>query len=241
MKINYLVIDDTVEHKYKFIFIIILINLITLSMCFNLNVKAQEEEDEYFLQLKEGDELVWKVTELNEYYFKLTFGDEPNFKIGDQIKIVITDIYEARLQWTINTEEWDYNADWGERGIIRDYEIFKDPTLYEDYIFILAPVDDYLQEAYTNLDTNLYDVSGNSIIKKVKSDVNVDYRWEKQFDFRGLLSRETVYDFDRDIIIVRVEGGMRTIPMGFYFIGFIILALSALIIISLKQNKILIR
>jgi hypothetical protein len=204
-------------------------------------VKAQEEEQEFSMRLNEGDELVWEVKEINEYYFITTFGSEPNFEKGDRIRIVITDLYEGTIQWSITTEEWDYKDDWGERGESRTYEVFKNPIQFDDYIFILTPTDDYLQEALTNLDTNIYSVSANSITKRVKSEIGVDYRWRKHFDIRGVLSRETVYTYDLDIIIIQIEGGYKVISFGFYFVGFIIFALSSLIIFGLKKKKILIR
>lgn len=219
---------------------IIFINLITFSICFNLNVNAQEEQ-EFFMQLSEGDELVWEVTELNDYYFRNTFGSEPNFQKGDKMRMVITDLYEGAIQWSITTEQWDYKDDWGERGNTIIYELFKNPIQFDDYIFVLTPTDDYLQEAMTNLDTNIYSVSGNSISKRVKSDIGVDYRWRKQFDTKGVIIRETVYTYDLDIIIVEVEGGYRLIPFGFYFIGFMLFALSALIIITFRKKRFIIR
>ncbi|MFW9937275.1 MAG: hypothetical protein ACFFD5_06475 [Candidatus Thorarchaeota archaeon] len=203
-------------------------------------MNAQEEED-FFLQLSEGDELVWEVTELNDYYFRNTFGSEPNFEKGDKIRFVITDLYEGAIQWSITIEQWDYKFDWGERGDIKTYELLKNPIQFNDYIFILTPTDDYLQEAMTNLDTNIYSVSGNSITKRVKSEIGVDYRWRKQFDTNGVITRETVYTYDQDIIIVEVEGGYRVIPFGFYFIGFMLFSLLALILINFRKKKFIIR
>ena len=229
------------EQKHKFILIVIFINLITISMCFNINVRAQEDEQEFFMGLNEGDELVWEVTELNEYYFRNTFGSEPNFEKGDKIRIVISELYEGAVEWSITTERWDYKEEWGERGDTVVYELFKNPIQFNDYIFILTPTDDYLQEAMTNLDTNIYSVSGNSITKRVKSDIGVDYRWRKNFDTKGVLSRETVFTYDLDIVIIMIEGGYRVIPFGFYFLGFMAFALTALIIINFRKKKFLIK
>jgi hypothetical protein len=209
-------------------------------MCFNLNVKAQDDEN-FYMQLDEGDEFVWEVVELNEYYFKKTFGSEPNFEIGDKIRIVITELIEREIQWRITVERWDYKENWGERGDVIGYTVYRNPDLFVDNIFIPSPTDDYLQKAMEVLDDNIYDVSGNSITKRVKSEIGVDYRWKKQFDLKGFMIREAIYTYELDIVIAMIEGGHRIIPFGFYFIGFIIFALLALVIISFKKKKIFIR
>lgn len=223
------------ENKNRIIIATIFLNIILLTSFVNI-VRAQDETD-YPLVLKQNDELVWEVTELDEYYFKNVFGTEPNYEKGDKIRMIITDIYEGAIQWSITTETWDYKREWGERGETQTYPLYKNPIQYDDYIFILTPVEDYLEEALTNLPTE-YSVSGASITKIEKSRIGVDYRWEKQFDSKGVLHRETIYDFDDPRkIVVRVEGGYRIIPMGPYFLTFTFIALFALIVVSLRSKK----
>ena len=65
---------------------------------------------------------------------------------------------------------------------------------------------------------------------------------EKHFDIKGFVNQETIYLYDPDpdvteIIIVRLEGGLRVIPMGVTFLIFMFVAVFALIIISIKGRK----
>jgi len=76
-----------------------------------------------------------------------------------------------------------------------------------------------------------------SVFKQGRSDTGKDYLWEKEFDSRGILAIETYYDEDTQII-VRLEGTFRIIPFGTYFIGFSILAIVAIVFISLKKKLI---
>jgi hypothetical protein len=78
---------------------------------------------------------------------------------------------------------------------------------------------------------------GYSIFKQGRSDTGKDYVWEKEFDTRGIIAIETYYD-EFDQVIVRTEGTFRIVPSGTYFIGFSIVAIIAIIFISLKKKKI---
>jgi hypothetical protein len=203
-----------------------------------LNVKAQE--DEYSVGFNEGAELVWEVVELDLMKFKETFGFEPNFEIGDQNRIIIRDISESAGLWLIAIEFWDYKTDWGLSGKQLTLFMGKDPAQYQDYLFSLYPVEQYLDAAIESLPTDYYRV-GLSMYKQGKSSTGLDYLWEKEYDFNGILVTETVYDESLVQIIVRLEGTFRFIPSGFYFVGFSIIAIIAIIVVSLKRKHLRIK
>jgi len=66
--------------------------------------------------------------------------------------------------------------------------------------------------------------------------IDIQKIWEKQFDPRGVLTVETYYD-DSDQIIIRSEGKFRIIPFGLSFIGFTIMAIIAIIGVSIIKRK----
>ena len=171
--------------------------------------------------------------------FKETFGFEPNFAIGDQNRIIIREIGMATGLWRIQIEFWDYKTDWSLSGRTVTLFMGKDPSQYDDYLFSLYPVEQYLDEAISHLPTDYYRL-GLSIYKQGKSSTGLDYLWEKEYDSRGILITETVYD-EFDQIIIRLEGTFRFIPFGLYFIGFTILAIVAIIGISIRKNKLRIK
>jgi hypothetical protein len=115
----------------------------------------------------------------------------------------------------------------------------KEATTYEDYLFSLYPVEDYLDAIIEELPTAYYRV-GLSLFKQGKSNTGLDYTWEKEYDTRGILLTETVYD-EFDNIIVRLEGTFGFIPFGFYFIGFTILAIVAIIVILMRRKHLRIK
>ena len=63
----------------------------------------------------------------------------------------------------------------------------------------------------------------------------MDYTWQKEFDPRGILIEETYYD-EFEQIIIRSEGKFRIIPFGVTFIGFTLVAIVAIIVVSKKKN-----
>ena len=222
------------KQKQKIIYSIILLNFFIFSCCLNFNVKAQEPE--HGLGFNEGTELIWEITQLDLSSFRDVFGFDPNFELEDQIRMVIREIDESAIFWIINIEFWDYKTDWGLSGDVKQIYISKYPENYDDYLFCLTPIDDYLDEVMLNLPSEYYR-TGYSIFKQGRSDTGKDYLWEKEFDTRGILAIETHYDEDENII-VRMEGTFRIIPFGTYFIGFSIVAIFAIIFISLKKKKI---
>ena len=222
------------KQKQKIIYSIVLLNFFIFSCFLNFNVKAQDPE--HSLGFNEGTELVWEVTQLDLSSFREVFGFDPNFELGDQIRMVIRAIHDSTRSWIIDVEFWDYKTDWGLSGELIPIYIGKYPENYEDYLFCLTPVDDYLEKVIDSLPSE-YHTDGFSIVKQAVSDTGKDYKWEKQYDSRGILTVETSSDeFDR--VIVRLEGTFQIIPFGTYFIGFSIMAIIAIISISLKKKKI---
>ena len=222
------------KQKHKIICSIVLLNFFIFSTCLNLNTKAQD--DEYSVSFNEGTELIWEITELDLTKFREIFGIDPNFELGDQNRIIIRKIEEATISYVVDIEFWDYKTDWGLSGKAIRLSIFKNPELYDEFIFCLTPIDDYLDAVMVTLPSEYYRI-GYSIFKQGRSDTGKDYLWEKEFDTRGILAIETYYD-EFDQVIVRLEGTFRIIPFGSYFIGFSIVAIIAIIFISLKKKKI---
>ena len=223
------------KQKQKIIYSIVLLNFIIFSCFLNFNVKAQEDP-EHSIGFNEGTELVWEVTQLDLSSFREVFGFDPNFELGDQIRMIIRAITDSARSWIIDVEFWDYKTDWSLSGEVIPIYIGKYPEDYDDYLFCLTPIDDYLEKVIDSL-TSEYYRAGYSIFKQERSGTGKDYLWEKEFDTRGILAIETRYD-EFDQVIVRLEGTFRIIPFGSYFIGFSIVAIIAIIFISLKKKKI---
>lgn len=218
--------------------IIFLLGIIVISL--SLNVKAQDDEEQQFeVGFDVGTELIWEVTELDASSFRFIFGFEPNFEKGDQIRIIIRDIREVTVSFVIDYEFWDYKTDWGVPGEEFTLSIFKNPENYAEYLYSLTPVEDYLAAVVENLPSE-YSVSRYTIIKRGISDVGKDYRWDKEYDIRGIPVVETYYN-EFDEIIVRVEGTFRIIPYGLYFIGFMIAGIIGSIVLILRRKRFIIK
>ena len=220
------------KQKHKIIYAIVLLNFCIFSTCLNLNTKAQEYG--YSPGFNEGTELIWEITELDLTEFRAIFGIDPNFELGDQNRMIIRGITEASVAYSVRIEFWDYKTDWGSSGKDITINIFKNPELYNEYLFCLTPIEGYLDEVMSHLPSE-YSRIGYSVFKQARSDTGMDYTWQKEFDTRGILIEETYYD-EYDQVIVRLEGTFRIIPFGTSFIGFTILAIIAIIIVSKKKN-----
>lgn len=223
--------------KLKIFCLIGLFYFCIFSSCFNLNTKAQE--DDYSIGFTEGTELIWEVAELDLMSFNEIFGFEPNFELGDQNRIIIREINELTNHWVIDIEFWDYKTDWGLSGKTLRLDMLKNPGSYSDYLFSLTPVEEYLEEAVSVLPSEYYRTE-LSLFKQGKSDTGLDYLWKKEYDTRGILLTETFFD-EHDQVIVRLEGTFRFIPFGTIFIGFTLLAITAIIIVMMKKKSIRIK
>ena len=220
------------KQKLKIICVIGFLNFVILSSSLSLIGKAEPNHD---LGFAEGTELIWEVIELDLASFRTIFGFDPNFELGDQIRMVIRQIDVTTISWVINLEFWDYKTDWGLSGEFYSIYMNRYPEHYDDYLFSLTPVENYLEQVI-EFKTSEYYRTGMSIFKQSRSDTGMDYTWEKQFDPRGILTVETYYD-DSYQIIVRSEGTFRIIPFGTTFIGFTIMAIIAIIGVSIIKRK----
>ncbi len=220
------------KQKFKIICVIGFLNFVILSSSLSLIGKAEPNHE---IGFTEGTELIWEVIELDLASFRTIFGFDPNFELGDQIRMVIRQIDVTSISWIINLEFWDYKTDWGLSGEFYSIYMNRYPENYDDYIFSLTPVEDYLEQVIESK-TSEYYRTGMSLFKRSRSDTGLDYIWEKLFDPRGILTVETYYD-DSDQIIIRSEGKFRIIPFGLTFIGFTIMAIIAIIGVSIIKRK----
>lgn len=221
------------KHKYKKILLLSLLNACILLSVINVSVKAQ---DEYTLDLNENEEYYWEVKSLDLFKFEQILGFEPNFALGDSVRLVIRDVEQAPTKYDLTVEFWDYKTDWGESGEIQVLVMPRSPTLYDDFIFVFTPVDDYLSEVGESMGPE-YSVTSNSITKVTRAETGRDYVIEKTYDRRGVLLTEVFYEYTTGRVIVRLEGSSTSIPSGFYFIGFTIMALTAVIFITMKKKR----
>ena len=226
-----------VNQKLKIICIIGILNFVIFSSSFSSIGKAVQDHE---IGFTEGTELIWEVIELDLESFREIFGFNPNYELGDQIRMIIRDISDSTGTWIIEVEFWDYKTDWGLSGDIFSIFIGKYPENYADYLFSLTPVEEYLEHVIETHSSEYYR-SGSSLFKQAKNyDTGMDYLWKKEFDPRGILIEETFYD-EFDEIIIRSEGKFRIIPFGITFIGFTILAIIATIVVSIKKKNLRIK
>ena len=220
------------NQKLKIICVIGILNIVIFSSSFSLIGKAEPEHE---IGFTEGTELIWEITELDLESYRTIFGIDPNYEVGDQIRRIIREIRPSSSSWIILVEFWDYKTDWGLIGETTSIYIGNYPENWADYLFSLTPVEDYLEQVIETL-TSEYSRIGRSIFKQGKSDEGFDYVWQKEFDPRGVIVEETFYDED-DQIIVRSEGKFRIVPFGIGFIGFSIVAIIAIIVVSIKKKN----
>lgn len=202
-----------------------------IAICISTNVNAQANYD---FRLEEDDTYVWEVKELNKHEFEKTFGFEPAFEVEEKTRRVIQDVEDTDNGWLITAEVWDYGEDWDEDGEILDEEVFDDPADYDDNIFLPTPVDQYLDDAQEDLPSE-YLIEGLRVTKR-----ETDYNIIREYDSNGVLVVE-MYENKDGIVIVRVEGTFRVIPLGNFYLGFIALAVAAIVILMIKKKKIVIR
>jgi len=220
--------------NHKQVLGVVILNLLLICIFLSVNVNAQE----YTLQLNTNDEFVWEVKELNQDKFEYTFNAEPNFDIGDQIKLVIREVTDIEgIRWSIVVAFWDFGTDWNVDGEIQYLSIYRSPSHYDDFLFVPTPVDDYFELAILGLPTEYYLASPLTIGRQVRSDTDVNYRVEKTFDINGIITSETYFD-EGNSVIVKMEGTFFLVPLGFSFIGFMAIGIISIIAIFLKKNKI---
>ncbi|MFX1339736.1 MAG: hypothetical protein ACFFDK_14080 [Promethearchaeota archaeon] len=184
----------------------------------------------YDFKVEEDDTFVWEITELNKYEFKRVFGFEPAFENGDKTRRIVQDVEENEDGWYVTVEFWDFQDDWDEDGAIIYEQVYDNPGNFRDNIFLPTPVDQYLEEASKDLPSN-YLVEGQKVTIR-----ETDYNRILEYDANGVLLSET-YENKDGIVLVKVENTLRVIPMGNFFIGFIILAVLSIIVVMIKKKK----
>jgi hypothetical protein len=226
------------RHSKKIVIILISLQLFAFVIAINTSVKGQT----YTIGVRNNDEFVWEIKELDTDRFEYTFGVEPNFVVGDQVRMIIRDITELEtLRWQITVEFWDYGMNWDESGDITVLVIYKNPTYYQDYLFVPTPTEQYLQAALENLPSEYY-VNGPTIGRRARSDMGVDYTVEKTFGLDGALNSE-VYLQEEDgneVTIVKLERGLLLIPLGYTFLIFALIGIFSITLFVLKKKKFLI-
>lgn len=200
-------------------------------MFLSIEVNAQGE---YELEVEEDDNFTWEITELNKYEFERVFGYEPAFEVGDKTRREIEDIEETSDGWFITVEFWDYQQDWEDDGGTIYEEVYENPGDYEANIFVPTPVNEYLSEASDELPSE-YLVEGQRVTIRES-----EYHRIIEYDTRGVLASET-FENKEGIVLVKVENTIRVIPMGNYFIGFMIFTIVSIIVIMMKKKNYIIK
>ena len=66
-----------------------ILNVVLICIILSVNTNAQVT---YNIGIKENDQFVWEIRDLNLDKFEATFGIEPNFQVGSQVRMIIRDI-----------------------------------------------------------------------------------------------------------------------------------------------------
>ncbi|MHA1803871.1 MAG: hypothetical protein ACTSU4_04995 [Promethearchaeota archaeon] len=196
------------------------------------HVLAVQAQATYRVGVNEGDVYIWEVKELRKHEFSKVFGFEPFFSVGDQIRMKIEQIIESTDGgYTIVAEFWDYGTDWNEKGEIKYYSVPSSPSEYEDNLFILTPANKFLEEAMKSL-PNSYSLDDTTITK-----LSVNFTKVLEYHSKGILYSET-YINDDGIVMVKVEGTFRIVPLGYSYIIFMLLSIVIVIMKIRKSNLI---
>ncbi|MFX0017953.1 MAG: hypothetical protein ACFFAK_00300 [Promethearchaeota archaeon] len=221
------------KRKNKIILTLIFLNITVFYLCANGYVKAQGP---YSLGIQEDKEYIWEVTYLDSSLFGRILGYEPNFDVGDKIRVIIKEIVDVETYWRITIYFWDYQVDWGQQGVLENIELYKLAAQYEHCIFLPTPVDNFLESVGEQFPAD-YQVDGFKISQILKSEIDEEYLHERIYNSDGILESEAVYEYANTRLIIKVEATFIMIPMGIYFIGFILLAVIAIIFISTRNKK----
>jgi hypothetical protein len=200
-----------------------------------LSASANAASVTYSIGVKANDEFVWEIKDLNLDKFEATFGIEPNFHVGSQVRMVVREVDDLTSKWSIVVEFWDYGSNWLASGSVENLDIPKYPNQYDDFIFIPTPVNNYIEEALTNLSSQYYSISDNMIGKQDVSEIGVDFKVEKTYNINGILIDETYLD-QANLVIVKLEATFQIVPFGFSFLAYMSLTVIGLIII-VKRKK----
>ncbi|MHA1291467.1 MAG: hypothetical protein ACTSQJ_02235 [Promethearchaeota archaeon] len=203
-----------------------------MTMCSTIEVRAKTT---YSNKLKEDDEFIWEIKELNLHQFKKVFGFEPAYEVGDQAKKTILKKIDVPSGWVLTVEEHDYKSNFAKNGTIAYYTVYKNPSDYDENIFIPSPAGEYLSEASKTLPPE-YTVKGTTVTKKDKGPNGDKYTMEKKYTTNGVLVSEKYTD-DDGIVLIHVKGTFQVIPSSNYFFGFMITAISGIVFVMIKKKK----
>lgn len=221
------------KRKNKIILTLIFLNVTVFCLCANGYVKAQGP---YSLGIKEDKEYVWEVTYLDSSVFPRILGYEPNFDVGDRTRVTIQEIVDVETYWRITLYFWDYQTDWSQQGVLENIELYKMAAQYQHCIFLPTPVEDFLESVGDQFPAD-YQVEGAKISQILKSEIDEEYLHERIYNNDGIITSEALYEYPLLRLIVKVEATFSVIPMGIYFIGFILLAVIAITFISTRSKK----
>ena len=211
-------------------FLIALLGLIIIN--FSISVQAQVI---FELGVSEDDVYTWEITELSKHNFEKVFGFEPFYDVGDEIRMKIERIIESTSgSNTVVVEFWDYGSDWNEKGSIKYFSVPATPSDYEDNLFIMTPVERFLEEAMGTL-PNSYSLQGSTVTK-----LSQNYTTVLEYHSKGILLSETYID-DDDIVMIKVEGKFRIIPFGNVFLVIILISIISVVLKIIKKNNLRIK
>ena len=224
------------KRKNKIILALVFLNITVFCLCANGFVKAQT----YSLGIKEDKEYIWEVTYLDSSLFGRILGSEPNYDVGDRLRVIIREIVDVETYWRITIDYWDYKVDWGQKGTFQNIQLYKMAAQYRHSIFLPIPVDDFLESVEEQFKAD-YQVDGFKISQILKSEINEEYLHERIYNNDGIIIEEAIYEYANTRLIVKIEATFAMIPMGIYFIGFILLAVIAILFIITRNKKYIIK
>ncbi|MFX1234956.1 MAG: hypothetical protein ACFFBY_10425, partial [Promethearchaeota archaeon] len=169
--------------------------------------------------------------------FIRVLGYEPNYEVGDRIRAIIEEVEDHEYHWMIYAYFWDYDADWSEQGSYQLMPVRKYPYHYNDSVFLPVPIVDYLSEVESYFEPE-YTVDDHKISTILRAQTDREYLHERIYNDKGVLVTECLYEYPILRPFVKVEATFLMIPMGIYFIGFMIVAMAAITIVILSKRKI---
>ncbi|MFX1498617.1 MAG: hypothetical protein ACFFBH_13920 [Promethearchaeota archaeon] len=222
------------KKKYKIILVIALINLTLFSINTNINVKAQTTT--YSIAIHNNEEYIWEITLLDASTFTRVLGYEPNYQVGDRIRVIIDTVEDHDYFWFVSAYFWDYGADWSQQGTFKQMAVRKTAYEYNDSIFLPVPIADYLAAVQTYFEPE-YTADGNKLSTIQRAQTDRDYLHERIYNDKGVLITEILYEYPILRPFIKVEATFGTIPMGIYFIGFMIVAIASIAVVISKRKK----
>lgn len=145
------------------------IMILSILFC-NLIINAKASNTNYLLGINVGDEYIWQVSIVDEYSLKkvisLEILNKNDYRLGVQMKIVITGIDIKGDEWFIYYDLWPFTKyefkvnpyPYGDRLIILNmnpvkygtglYSYYYAPLDYKVSFFYPIPLTTYLKEAY---------------------------------------------------------------------------------------------